>query len=282
MPTRVTSGGPLGWIRTVTGGSPGRFMDVARGVGASGPVCPPSGSGDLVRVRVLRSQCGLSTCLLGLMTIPPSVIRGWRWRPAVARPAVVTVRAAAAQLSAMGAVPMGRALGGRANPFTLHRIAGVLPVGQPAQVAADVAIAVGLESVECGHCVLAVLDGLVDDDLVVAAQRLQRAAGAGVVHRARNVSGPEGPPPNRHDQLDVRATIQLGLELLSGDRLHRSLLSSGMTYPDDPLTWRAVSAVHHRQAVTRSTVACRSERPARTAGWPVHAGSHDHPWRGRT
>jgi hypothetical protein len=24
--------------------------------------------------------------------------------------------------------------------------------------------------------------------------------------------------------------------LLSGDRLHRSLLSSGMTYPDDPLT----------------------------------------------
>jgi hypothetical protein len=28
---------------------------------------------------------------------------------------------------------------------------------------------------------------------------------------------------------------------------------SGMTYPDDPLTWRVVSAVHHRQAVTNST-----------------------------
>ena len=70
-----------------------------------------------------------------------------------------TVGAAAAQLSAMGAVPMGRALGGRANTFTLHRIAGVLPVGQPAEVAADVAVAVGCERVEGGYRVLAVLAG---------------------------------------------------------------------------------------------------------------------------
>src|SRR5215211_945259 len=153
------SGGPLGWIKTVTGGS--LLVDswtVARGVGASGLYTYPREWRPRVGC-VLRSQCGLRTCLLGLMTIPPSVIRGWRWRPAVARPAVVTVRAAAAQLSAMGAVPMGRTLGGRANPFTLHRIAGVLPVGQPAEVATDVAVAVGLESVECGHSVLAVLAG---------------------------------------------------------------------------------------------------------------------------
>jgi hypothetical protein len=110
-------------------------------------------------VRMLGSQGSFGTGLLGLVTILPSMICGSRWRPAVARPAVVTVRAAPAQLSATGAVSVGRTLGGRANTFPLHPLAGVLPVGQPTQVAADVAVAVGRERVERGHRVLAVLAG---------------------------------------------------------------------------------------------------------------------------
>jgi hypothetical protein len=161
---------------------------------------------------------------------------------------------------------MGPPLGGRASPFTLHRIASVLPVGQPTQVAADIAVAVGGERIEGGHRVLAVVVGGVQDDLVVAAQLPQRPAGAGVADRAGDVAGPVGPAANRHDQLDVGAGIQLGLELLSGDRLHRSLLSVGMTYPDDPLTWRVVSVVHHRQAVMCSTCDVATGRnTARTA-----------------
>jgi hypothetical protein len=148
---------------------------------------------------------------------------------------------------------VGPTLGGRANPFTLHRIARVLPVGKPAQITADSEIAMGGERVEGDRRVLAGVVGGVEDDLVVAAQLPQRPARAGVADRAGDVSGPVGPPANRHDQFDVGRGVQFGLELLSGDRLHRALPSVGMTYLDDPLTWRVVSAVHHIQAVTNST-----------------------------
>jgi hypothetical protein len=81
------------------------------------------------------------------------------------------------------------------------------------------------EGVERGPGVLTAIARGVQDDLVVAAQRLQRTTGTGEVQRAGDVLGPEGPAANRHDQLDVLVGIQLGLQLLSADRLHRSLLS---------------------------------------------------------
>jgi hypothetical protein len=119
---------------------------------------------------------------------------------------------------------------GRVHAGALDRVVGVVPVSESALVAADVAVPVSGERVERGPSVLTVIAHRVQDDLVVAAQRLQRTIGTGEVQRAGNVPGPEGPAANRHDQLDVLVGIELGLQLLSADRLHRSLLSLGMTY----------------------------------------------------
>src|SRR4029453_929828 len=93
----------------------------------------------------LPDQGGFSACHLGLANVPASLIRSSCRRPAVARPAVVTMRAAAAQLPTTGAVPVGPALhGGRVNAVTLHRITTVPPIGQPPAVTADFAVARGL------------------------------------------------------------------------------------------------------------------------------------------
>src|SRR5215207_10976698 len=113
--------------------------------------------------------------------------------------------------------------------------------------------AAGLQGLACGGRALAVPVGRVDDDLVVAAQLPQGAAGAREPQRARDMPGPEGPPANRHDELDVLSGVQLGLELLPGDRPHRWDLSLGASATDDPLTPRAVSAARHLRAVPRST-----------------------------
>src|SRR5512132_1618089 len=108
------------------------------------------------------------------------LVRGVCRGPAVARPAVVTVWATAVQLTTARAVPMEPVLGGgRVDAAGLDREAGVRPVGQPAEVAADVAVAVGGEGVVSRACVLAVMAGGVEDDLVVAVQSLERAAWAG-------------------------------------------------------------------------------------------------------
>src|SRR5215207_7648359 len=164
------------------------------------------------------------------------------------------MRAAAGQLFTTGAVPVGPGVrGGRVDAVPLDRIAGVLPIGQAAAVAADVAVAVGLQGLACGGRALAVPVGRVDDDLVVAAQLPQGAAGAREPQRARDMPGPEGPSANRHDELDVLSGVQLGLELLPGDRPHRWDLSLGASATDDPLTPRAVSAARHLRAVPRST-----------------------------
>jgi hypothetical protein len=91
-----------------------------------------------------------------------------RW-PAVARPAVVTVGATAVQLKTARAVPMGPVLcGGGVDGAALDRQAGGRPVGEPAEVAAERAVAVGGEGVECRPRVLTVMAGGVENDLVIA------------------------------------------------------------------------------------------------------------------
>jgi NAD/NADP transhydrogenase alpha subunit len=62
---------------------------------------------------------------------------------------------------------------GRADAGALDRVASVLPISQPAGVAADVAVAMSLEGLNRGARVLAVMAGGVDDNLVVAAQHFQ-------------------------------------------------------------------------------------------------------------
>jgi hypothetical protein len=79
----VAADGPLGWSKAVTGGSPDRFLDGRPWV-RSVRNCRPLGGRGLVRVRVLRSQCSFTGSLLGLLAVAPSMIGGWRWRPAVA------------------------------------------------------------------------------------------------------------------------------------------------------------------------------------------------------
>ena len=98
---------------------------------------------------------------MGLTAFPASLLRGRRRWPAVAGPAVVTMGAAAVEFLAAGAVPVGPALGGRAHALPFDRVAGVLPVGQPAGVAADVAVAVPPKGVERRHRALPVLVELV-------------------------------------------------------------------------------------------------------------------------
>jgi hypothetical protein len=173
---------------------------------------------------------GLATGHGGLIARAPRGRGPCQW-PSITRPAVVTVWATAVQLKTGRAVPMGLAVGGgRADAGALDRITGVLPVSESAFVTVDVAVPVSLEGTERGACVLTGITRGVEDDLVVAAQRLQRAARAGKAQRARDVLGPKGPTANRHDQLDGLAGIELRFELLSADRVHRSLLSVGMTY----------------------------------------------------
>src|SRR5512132_1856402 len=166
---------------------------------------------------------------------------------------------------------MRPAPGGRAHAGPLDRVAGVLPVGEPADVAADVAVPVGGEGGERGGRVLTAGAGGVEDDLVVAAQRLQRAAGAGEAQRAGDVLGPEGPPTNRHDQLDVLAGVKLGLELLPADGLHGRFFPSPWPPPSVPVTARPVGAGQHAGDVIRDTgaaVGCGGPtgRPAGSAG----------------
>jgi hypothetical protein len=69
--------------------------------------------------------------------------------------------------------------GGDADVGALHRKAGVLPIGEPTDVAADVAVAVGGQGVERGANVLTLMIVGVQDDLVIALQRLERAPWAG-------------------------------------------------------------------------------------------------------
>jgi hypothetical protein len=97
------------------------------------------------------------------------MVRGVCRGPAVARPAVVAVWATAVQLKTARAVPMGPVLcGGGVDAAALDREAGVRPVSEPAEVAADVAVAVVGEGVECCARVLTVMAGGVEDDLVIA------------------------------------------------------------------------------------------------------------------
>src|SRR4029450_3118382 len=119
---------------------------------------------------------------------------------------------------------------GRTHAGALDRVAGALPVSESAFVAADVAVPMSGEGVERGPRVPPAVTRGVHDDLVVAAQCLQRTTGAGEAQRAGDVLGPEGPAANRHDQFDGLVGIELGLQLLSADRLHWPLLSLGMIY----------------------------------------------------
>src|SRR4029450_2482352 len=112
---------------------------------------------------------------------------------------------------------------GRVHAGALDRVAGALPVSESAFVAADVAVSMSGEGVERGSGVLTAIARGVEDDLLVAAQRLQRTTGTGEAQRAGDVLGPEGPATNRHDQFDGLVGIELGLQLLSADRLHWSL-----------------------------------------------------------
>src|SRR4029453_3812955 len=125
---------------------------------------------------------------------------------------------------------MGPAAGGRADAGALDRVAGVLPISESAHIAADVPVPVGGEGVERGAGVLTAIARRVEDDLAVAAQGLQRAARTGEAQRAGDVLGPEGPAAHCHDQLDVPVCVELRLQLLSVDRLHRSLVSLAIIF----------------------------------------------------
>jgi hypothetical protein len=76
------------------------------------------------------------------------------------------VWATAVQLQPARAVPIGPAPGnGRADVGALQRKAGVLPIGEPADVAADVAVAVGGQGGRGGAGVAAIMVVGVEDDL---------------------------------------------------------------------------------------------------------------------
>jgi hypothetical protein len=77
--------------------------------------------------------------------------------------------ATAVQLKTARAVPMGPVLcGGGVDGAALDRQAGGRPVGEPAEVTAERAVAVGGEGVEGRARVLAVMAGGVENDLVIA------------------------------------------------------------------------------------------------------------------
>src|SRR5215217_8186316 len=111
----------------------------------------------------------------------------------------------------MRAVPVRQVtIGAVTHGGALDRVAGRLPVGQPALVAADVAEAVGAEGVVGGGGVHPVVVVGVQDDFVVRAQLGQRGLGAGEADRPGDVPGAELPRTYRHDQLDGLSAVQLG------------------------------------------------------------------------
>src|SRR5437867_2435073 len=128
----------------------------------------------------------------------------------------------------VGGSPATAAVSSHRRELALERQPGLLPVQQPARVAADVPIAASNQIPIEGDARQTVDPRAVDDDLVVGPDRRVELSGGVEMDRVRDVLDFERPAVERHDQLEVVAPVELRLELFASDRSDRLGAQGGL------------------------------------------------------